>query len=169
MEFDYRHDRGRGLLLQPLRLKNGYVATLCDRKNCATLREPKQIWCDFARPKKGMLRPLQLKMGMLWLCATKKFARLCANQNRYDATLRDPKQISCDFGRLTQRFAFLRNSKTLKYILYKYMNVCMYVCMFYGVWLPPGLRSGLLLQPLRLKMGMLRLCVTKIIARFYAT
>ena len=97
-------------------------------KFCATLRDPKQIWCDFARTKKGMLRPLGLKMGMLWLCATeilRDFARpktdtmrLCANQKRYVAAkatqngyvvtlrdrkicaiLREPKQIWCDFAR----------------------------------------------------------------------
>ena len=100
--------------------QNYYVATLCDRNNCAILRNLNQICCDFARPKKrcfatiatqngyavalrdfartktnmmrlcgtekGMLRPLRLKKGMLWLCATK---------NRYDATLRDPKKVWC--------------------------------------------------------------------------
>ena len=53
--------------------QNRYVATLCDRNDCATLRDPKQIGCDIVRPKKGMLRPLRLKMGMLRLCATKTY------------------------------------------------------------------------------------------------
>ena len=40
--------------------QNGYVVTL---------RDAKKVCCDFARPKKGMFRPLRLKMGMLRLCA----------------------------------------------------------------------------------------------------
>ena len=105
MEFDFHHDRGRGLLLQPLRIKNGYVATLCDRNNWAILRNLNQICCDFVRPKKGMLRPLRLK----WVCCDfvrpknlRDFARnktdimrLCATQNRCVATLRDPKKVCC--------------------------------------------------------------------------
>ena len=130
MEFDYHHDRGRGLLLQPLRLKNGYVATLCDRNSRAILRNLNQICCDFARPKKGILRPLRLKMGMLRLCATEKFARLCATQNRYDATLRDPKKVCCghcdskkvccDFAQPKRFIAKLRDPK----------NVCCDHCDF---------------------------------------
>ena len=92
--------------------------------------------------QKRYVAAIETQNCMLWLCSTEKFARLYANQNRYDAALRDAKQISCDFGRLTQRFAFLHNSKTLDYNLYVSLYVCMYVCMFYGVWLPPGLRSG---------------------------
>ena len=29
--------------------QNGYVATLCERNVCATLRDPKQLCCDFAQ------------------------------------------------------------------------------------------------------------------------
>ena len=72
--------------------QNGQVATLSDRNVCATLRDQKQMYCDFLRPKKCMLRPLRLKMGMLRLCATETFARLCATQNIYVATLRNPKR-----------------------------------------------------------------------------
>ena len=39
-----------------------------------------------------MLRPLRLKMGMLRLCATETFARLCATQNRYVAAFCYPKR-----------------------------------------------------------------------------
>ena len=50
--------------------QNGYVATLCDRNICATLR-------DFARPKTDMFR----------LCAAqKRYAVTIATQNRYFAT-----------------------------------------------------------------------------------
>ena len=41
------------------------------------------------RPKPCILRPLRLIVGMLRLCATKTFARLCATQNK-----------CCDFARL---------------------------------------------------------------------
>ena len=60
--------------------QNGYVATLCDRNICATLHDAKHICCDFVRLNKGMLQPLWLKMGMLQLCATEKFVRLCGTQ-----------------------------------------------------------------------------------------
>ena len=70
--------------------QNGYVATLCDR---SYLR-------DFVWPKKSLLGPLRLKMGMLRHCATevicetlcgpKKFVATIATQNGYDvATLCD--------------------------------------------------------------------------------
>ena len=224
--------------------QNGYVVTLRERKFCATLREPKQIWCDFAQPKTDKLRlrptntvfcsfaqlknirlqflcmyvcmyvcfmefdyhqdwgrglllqPLRLKMGMLRLCVTEKIARLCSNQNRYDATLRDPKKACCghcdskwvccdfarpknlrDFARTKTDMMRLRPTKTtfctfaqLKNI--KIQFICIYVCMYVSFMefdYHQDWGRGLLLQPLRLKMCMLRLCVTEIIARFYAT
>ena len=54
-----------GASVATIATQNGYVATLCDQNNCAILRNLNQICCDFARPKKGTLRPLRLKMGML--------------------------------------------------------------------------------------------------------
>ena len=36
---------------------------------CSTLRNPKQIKCDFVRSKKGMLRPLRPEFGMLRIWA----------------------------------------------------------------------------------------------------
>ena len=50
-------------------------------------RDPSKIRGDFARPKKGMLQPLRLRMSMLQLCATKI---ICANfgaPKRYFATI----------------------------------------------------------------------------------
>ena len=84
MEFDFHHDRGRGLLLQPLRLKMGMLL-LCVTKKIARFYATLTRYVATLRdPKKCILRPLRLKMGML---------RLCATENRYDATLGDPKQI----------------------------------------------------------------------------
>ena len=71
-----------------LATQNGYVATFCERNICATLRDPKQICCDIARPKKGMMLSLRLKTGMLRLCETEIFARLCPTK----------KNILLDFG-----------------------------------------------------------------------
>ena len=56
--------------------QNGYVATLCDR---SYLR-------DFVWPKKSLLRPLRVKLGMLRHCATEV---ICA-------TLCGPKKVCCD-------------------------------------------------------------------------
>ena len=44
---------------------NGFIVSLRDPNNCATLRDPKQICCDFARPKLGIFLPLRLKVGIL--------------------------------------------------------------------------------------------------------
>ena len=64
--------------------QNGYVVTLRERKICATLREPKQIWCEFARPQKDVLR----------LCAIhKKYVANIATQNGYVATLCDRRDL----------------------------------------------------------------------------
>ena len=45
-----------------------------------TLRNPINSCCEFARPKKCMLRQWRLKMGMLRLCTSEMFERLCPNK-----------------------------------------------------------------------------------------
>ena len=80
----------------PIATQNGYV--VFRRPNiCGTLSDPKQICCDFMRLKKGMLRPLRLKMGMLRLWATEILARLCPTKFFF-AFLRSSKTRCCNFA-----------------------------------------------------------------------
>ena len=137
-------------MLQPLRLKKGMLWL------CAT----EEVYREIARPKKRMLRPLRLLMGRLPLRASEIFARFCATQNRYDAFCatqnryvahsHDPTKVYCEHCDLKQvccDFARLRTTNTLFNIFAQLKNIrlhfiCMYVSMFYGVWLPPRSRSG---------------------------
>ena len=102
--------------------KNEYVVTLCDR---SYLR-------DFVWPKKSLLRPLRLKMGMLRHCATEV---ICA-------TLCGPKKSCCDHC----------DSKWVWYVA----TLCNRSYLRDFVW-----QKKSLLRPLRLKLGVLRLCATE--------
>ena len=64
----------------------GCVATLCDRRY---LR-------DFVWPKKSLLRPLRLKMGIV---RPKLFARLCVAQKKFVMTIATKKWVCCDIVR----------------------------------------------------------------------
>ena len=102
--------------------KNEYVVTLCDR---SYLR-------DFVWPKKSLLRPLRLKMGMLRHCAIEV---ICA-------TLCGPKKSCCDHC----------DSKWVWYVA----TLCNRSYLRDFVWPKKSL-----LRPLRLKLGVLRLCATE--------
>ena len=80
-----------------------YVATIATQNGYIANIYTEEFFCNFAQPKKdmlrlyatqkGMLRLLRLKMDMLRLCTTKV---ICATQNRYAAVLRDIKKVCCD-------------------------------------------------------------------------
>ena len=78
-----------------LRLKMGMFRHCAIELNCPTLRDPKQIYCDFARPKTDILR----------LCAHGMFARFCPTQEKqHFANMRDQSDL-CEFARARSRFA----------------------------------------------------------------
>ena len=134
--------------LRPLRLKMGMLqhcaieiicTTLCDpKKVCSNHCDSKWVLCDrsylrdFVWPKKSLLRPLRLKMGMLRHCATEV---ICA-------TLCGPKKSCCDHC----------DSKWVWYVA----TLCNRSYLRDFVWPKKGL-----LRPLRLKLGVLRLCATE--------
>ena len=127
------------------------------------------------RIKMGMLRPLRLKSGILQVLQLKMgIMRLC-DPNRYVATLRDPNKIyrdHCDSKRVYCDFVrpkYLRDFARPK-------QIC---CDFEGTQIrcvaTTATQNGhvatlkepklVVLRPLRLKMGMLRLCANEIFAR----
>ena len=83
----------------------GCFATLHDRNVVSLCPAQKKIFCEFARPKKGMVRSLRLKIGMLRLCATEMFARLWKLKNRLK------NKIFCDFAQIKTNISQFRVTK----------------------------------------------------------
>ena len=130
----------------------GYVATLCDR---SYLR-------DFVWPKKSLLRPLRLKMGMLRHCATEVICATLCGPKKVCSNHCDSKWVCCDIVQ-PKLFARLCVAKkkfvaTIATQIGCVATLCDRRCLRDFVW-----PKNSLLGPLRLKMGMLRHCATEVI------
>ena len=134
----------------------GYVATLCDR---SYLR-------DFVWPKKNLLRPLRLKMGMLRHCATEVICATLFGPKKVCCDHCDSKWICCYHPKPNQLCCDRWNSgyvalSRIKSVMMRIMGTLQFCAIEVFLGEIVRLKKGML-RPLKLKTEFSQICATEV-------